>query len=310
MESKELSIIQDTTKELIALCNLPKNQIKREMDTNYLSMLVKQNPNLKQEHFIEFITKCQLSGADPRMNQIYLIVHDSWNSQTQTKEPKGTTVFSYQYFIKLAQQTGQLEDFEVETITDEYLDFNTTRKRPSITSKAWVKRKGQGKLNYKARLWEFAKTSKDGALMGNWKVSPYLMLEKCAVANVMRWAFPEVLGNYYVADEMERATASTEKVIPTKVYSVLTETAQIEEKPKEPFEPIEVIETVAEMDEFGFEKDIEDYRKELITLIEEADPSFFTKIGKDKYYMMAKVDNETDLTKMKSMYDFVVKVKI
>jgi len=302
MESKELTVIQDTTKELIELTNMPKNQIKRAMDENYLAMLVKANPNLKQEHFIEFITKCQLSGADPRLNQIYLIVHDAWNSQTQTKEPKGTTVFSYQYFIKLAQQTGQLEDFDVETISDEYLDFNTTRKRPSISSQAWVKRKGQGKLKYKARLWEFAKTGKDGTLQGNWKVSPYLMLEKCAVANVMRWAFPEVLGNFYVADEMEKATY-TENIVLKKAPN---QTAQIEQKQ----EDVIVENTLVEEDEFGFEKNIYELRSELTSLIENADPSLFTKIGKDKYYMLKKVEDEMDLVKMKSMYEFILKVKV
>lgn len=234
-EATQLVDYNVITKELIGMSNLPKNQIKRQMDENYLSMLVKANPNLDRQHFVEFITKCQLTGADPRLNQIYLIVHDSWNSQTQRKEPKGTTVFSYQFFIRLAQQTGQLEDFDVETFTDEYLDFNTTRKRPSITAKAWVKRKGQGKFNYKARLWEFAKTTKDGLLMGNWKASPYLMLEKCAIANVMRWAFPEVLGNFYVADEMERATDShTEH----KSIVISQEAEKAVESPKLQVDPI------------------------------------------------------------------------
>lgn len=210
----QIDTIKDVTQDLISMCNMPSNQVKRAMDANYLSMLVKANPNLNKQHFVEFITKAQLTGADPRLNQIYLIVHDSWNSQTQTKEPKGTTVFSYQFFIRLAQQTGELEGFDVDIIEDPYLDLMTGKKRPSVTARAWVTRKGHGKMQYKARLWEFAKTTKDGALMGNWKASPYLMLEKCAVANVMRWAFPEVLGNFYCADEMEKATGSHSEMKP------------------------------------------------------------------------------------------------
>ena len=238
----QIDTIKDVTQDLINMCNMPTNQVKRAMDSNYLSMLVKANPNLNKQHFVEFITKAQLTGADPRLNQIYLIVHDSWNSQTQTKEPKGTTVFSYQFFIRLAQQTGELEGFDVDIIEDPYLDFQTGKKRPSVTARAWVQRKGYGKMHYKARLWEFAKTTKDGTLMGNWKASPYLMLEKCAVANVMRWAFPEVLGNFYCADEMEKATGShveMKPIIETKADPILIKKSEIiVETPIETVDPI------------------------------------------------------------------------
>lgn len=303
MESKEISTtILDTTRELITLANMPRNQIKREMDVNYLDMLVKANPTLKKEHFVEFITKCQISGADPRMNQIYLIVHDTWNSQTQTKEPKGTTVFSYQFFIRLAQQTGQLEDFDVEITEESYLDLVSGKRRPSLTAKAWVKRKGQGKLHYRARLWEFAKTTKDGSLMGNWKASPYLMLEKCAVANVMRWAFPEVLGNFYVADEMEKATHS-EKSAAKQVTIEAKESGIIEsETPEKP--PVKI----NHEDEFGFDKNIEDYRRELMVIIEGSDIDWNAKIGKEKDEMLSKVVSEVNLDRMKIMYEFVMKV--
>lgn len=287
-----IETVKDVTQDLINMCNMPANQVKRAMDSNYLSMLVKANPNLNKQHFVEFITKAQLTGADPRLNQIYLIVHDSWNSQTQTKEPKGTTVFSYQFFIRLAQQTGQLEDFDVDISEDTYLDLMTGKRRPSLTARAWVKRKGQGKLNYKARLWEFAKTTKDGVLMGNWKASPYLMLEKCAVTNVMRWAFPEVLGNFYVADEMEKSTGShteLKPVIETKIEPILIEKSE------------ELIE------EFPVEKDLEDYRAELKMDLEKSDIDWVAKIGKDKEYMLAKVEYENDLDKMKSMFDFIKK---
>jgi phage recombination protein Bet len=224
--SNELTVIQDSVNELMLMSELPKEKIVAEMDRNYLAQLVKANPTLAKEDFVAFITKCQLTGADPRMNQIYLIVHNAWNSQTRTSSPKGTTVFSYQFFLRLAQQTGQLESMEVETVKEPYLDFNSGEERPSVTTKCHVKRTGQGKITYQARFWEFAKTDKDGKLQGNWRQSPYLMLEKCAVANALRWAFPETLGNMYIADEMEKSTGVTpktnhvEKVTPVQPIAV------------------------------------------------------------------------------------------
>lgn len=295
----------ETAKSLISLTNMPKDQIKRAMDENYLQMLVAANPLLDKQHFVEFITKCQLTGADPRLNQIYLIVHDSWNSQTQKKEPKGTTVFSYQFFIRLAQQTGQLEDFDVDIIEEPYLDIANGKKKHSLTAKAWVKRKGQGKFNYKARLWEFAKTTKDGQLMGNWKASPYLMLEKCAVANVMRWAFPEVLGNLYVADEMERATGSTGEARPTLHVEPSPQAAQATlEQAKEEHQP-----EPSPLDSVAVKSDADCLRDEILDYLDFANVDWVAKIGKGKEALIEKVKAaEGDLDKMRVIHEFVMKV--
>lgn len=207
---------------LMSMADMPREEIKRAMDKSYLCNLVRQHPTLDQGAFIEFINKCQLTGADPRLNQVYLLVHNSWNSEKKVTEPKGTTVFAYQFFIQMAQKTGELEDFGVDTVPDSYIDLMSGQEKKSITAKAWVKRNGC-KYEYKARFWEFAKTTKDGNLMGNWRASPYLMLEKCAVANVMRWAFPESLSGIYTSDEISKdgsdpvpVTVQAE-VIPAKV---------------------------------------------------------------------------------------------
>lgn len=283
--SKELSIIE-TTHDLMAMADMPKDQIKRAMDQNYLQMLVEQNPTLKKQDFIEFINKCQLTGADPRLNQIYLLVHNAWNSQKQTTEPKGTTVFAYQFFIQMAQRTGELEDFGVDTVADTYVDMVTGKERKSLTSHAWVKRKGQGKYSYKARFWEFAKTMKDGSLMGNWKASPYLMLEKCAIANVMRWAFPESLSGLYVADEMEKHNSVPAQAI--KAPSVEVKALPVETPTDDRTE--------------------DDIKAEMIDFLNAQGPEWFDRIGKDKFYMLDKINGENDLGKIKNMYDWMTKL--
>lgn len=303
MTDNALIEVSNTVKDLMLMADMPKDQIKREMDQNYLSMLVKQNPALERSHFVEFITKCQLTGADPRLNQIYLIVHNAWNSQKQTTEPKGTTVFSYQFFLRLAQQTGELEDMRVEIIREPYLDLMTGKERASITARCIVKRKGKGETVYQARFWEFAKTDKSGNLQGNWKASPYLMLEKCAVANALRWAFPEVLGNLYIADEMEKVTGGQQhhhqepkRVEPVRVTTVVHEPVQ--QPPQPELKPIQSDDPMT----------LEEMKEDMLGFLKTVSESFFQKMGKDRDYLTQKVKAETDYGKAKSMYDFIMRI--
>jgi len=310
-EEKSLVYVNenDEIKELMTLASMPSDQIKRTMDMNYLSLLVKNNPRLDKIYFVDFINKAQLTGADPRLNQIYLISYDAWNPSTQQKEPKGTTVFSYQFFIRLAQQTGHLEDFDVDTKEDTYIDFNAAAKRkPSLTSFAWVRRKGQGTLKYKARLWEFAKTDKNGNLMGNWKASTYLMLEKCAIANVMRWAFPEVLGNMYIKDEMEKATGMDHIEVESKNYRLISgatsNTAPLDK-------PIKINEgstdnNISNAKETPFEiNDFEIKRLDLLNKTVSLDDTFFEKINKNRNDIMEKINLETDYSSLLKMEKYI-----
>jgi phage recombination protein Bet len=297
--STALATIQEGSIEyLMSMAATPKNQIRREMDKNYLTLLKNANPNLADIYFIDFIHKCQITGADPRLNQIYLITHKSFNKDLQQQEFKGTVIFAYLFFIQMAQKTGQLEDWGVECIDDTYTDIATGRKRPSYTSTCWVKRKGQSKVTYTAYLWELAKQY-NGTLSSTWASAPKLMLNKCAVANAFRWAFPETLGSYYIQDEIKDA-------IDVEFTPIHTKTEQV--KKVEAIEDVQVVEKVAELDT-EFERDIEDLRGELIEFLGGASPEFFSKIGKDKVSMLDKVVNTKTYSSMKILYDIVLKVR-
>lgn len=278
---------------LMSMASTPKNQIRREMDRNYLTLLKNANPNLGDIYFIDFIHKCQITGADPRLNQIYLVTHKAFNKDLQQHEYKGTVIFAYLFFIQMAQKTGQLEDWGVECIDDTYIDVATGRKRASYTSTCWVKRKGQAKVTYTAYLWELAKQY-NGALSSTWASAPKLMLNKCAVANAFRWAFPETLGSFYIQDEIKDAIDVEFSPIPqtTKPVHAAQEYVAPEnvEKIDESFEP---------------ERDIEDMRSELIEFIGLAGPEFFEKLGKDRQYMVDKIEATKSLQSMKTIYDVV-----
>lgn len=299
-----ISHIENEIKDLMTLATMPSDQIKRTMDINYLQLLIESNPSLERKYFVDFISKCQLTGADPRLNQIYLISYNGWNHQAQKTELKGTTVFSYQYFIRLAQQTGQLEDFDVETKEDIYIDFtNQGRKKQSLTAYAWARRKGQGVLKYKARLWEFAKTDKAGNLQGNWKASTYLMLEKCAIANVMRWAFPEVLGGMYIKDEMEKTTGTDHIEIERRNVELIGRTGKPNpaHEPKIDDDKINVIYS---------HEEIEIKKNNLINIILGMDESFFESIKKDRSTILEKINNETDMKSLDKMEQFINSHKV
>jgi phage recombination protein Bet len=295
--STELAMINDHVNELMKMSELPREKIVSEMDRNYLAQLVKSNPNLAKEDFVNFITKCQLTGADPRMNQIYLIVHNAWNAQTRVSAPKGTTVFSYQFFLRLAHQTGQLESMEVDTVKEPYLDFNSGEERPSVTTKCHVKRTGQGKITYQARFWEFAKTDKDGKLQGNWKSAPYLMLEKCAVANALRWAFPETLGNMYIADEMEKSTGMAPKANHVEKVQKVEVIAQ----PVKQVETEQVIDAVAVYN-IASERTLEDMKGELLEFIQALPDEWFSKLGKMRGNLVRIVESEKTIDGVKLLY--------
>lgn len=291
---------------LLSMAAVPKNQIKREMDRNYLTILKNQNQNLDDIYFIDFIHKSQITGADPRLNQIYLITHKSFNKDLQQYEFKGTVIFAYLFFIQMAQRTGQLEDWGVECVDDTYTDIATGRKRASYTSTCWVKRKGQAKVTYTAYLWEMAKQYK-GELSSTWASSPKLMLNKCAVANAFRWAFPETLGSFYIQDEIKDAI---------DVEFTPIETTRIVDQKSEVMQQVQQVQQVqqqqqdeAATDNFEPERDIEDLRGELIEFLGNANPEFFNKLGKDKVYMLDKVLNTKTLTSMQTIYDVVLKVK-
>lgn len=302
--STALATIQEGSIEyLMSMASVPKNQIRREMDKNYLTLLKNANPNLADIYFIDFIHKCQITGADPRLNQIYLITHKAFNKDLQQHEFKGTVIFAYLFFIQMAQKTGQLEDWGVECIDDTYTDIATGRKRPSYTSTCWVKRKGQSKVTYTAYLWELAKQY-NGTLSSTWASAPKLMLNKCAVANAFRWAFPETLGSYYIQDEIKDAIDVEFTPIEKPARPVDNNRVEVIQDGQQ-----QVQDEIVINEHFMPERDIEDLRGELVEFLGNANPEFFNKLGKDKVFMIDKVLNTKTQSSMETIYKVVLATK-
>lgn len=188
--------------DLFNLFRLPEAQRRWEMDIIWLKIKARELAEVPAIYFVDFLQKAQLTGADPRLNQIYLIpqkrkIDGQWVQSANI-------VFAYQFLLIKATATGQLTRIERETVVEDYLDVVAWKPRPSLTSIVRVWRSdSQYPTTYRARFPEFAKTTSDGSLFATWKEKPYLMLEKCALANALRLAFPEVLTGVLAAEEVD-----------------------------------------------------------------------------------------------------------
>jgi phage recombination protein Bet len=286
---------------------------------------------MDKKYFLDFIHKAQLTGADPRLNQIYLIPHKTKNYDTNDFEVKGTVMFNYMFYMQLAQQTGLLEGWGCDVLEDAYLDIITGRKKPSWKAIAWVKRNGREKVLYECDFWEVAKLDyKTGLPSSNWKTMPKFMIRKCAIAGAFRWAFPETLGNFYIAEEMEKTidieisqpsvvikkeatvqklSKDVKKVVETEQpNSVIEQSNQVDAQEQFEQEPVNLEgEQEPPMDyDFVGERDIEDMRGELMDTLEAMGSEFFAGMKKNKAEILVQISLEKKIENMRKMYDFII----
>lgn len=186
--------------EVVSNALLNSGDVKREFEKNYIETLVKLNPQLPPRYLIDFIHKAQLTGANPALNQIHLTTYFSKKLGHQV----GVPVFSYHFFLNIANQTGEYEGVSVDSKVEEVFNPVTSKTVTMLVSTATVRRKGKGEVTFKARWNEFADTRN-----GMWQSKPYIMLEKTAIANALRWAFPEALSGMYISEEISGDKANT-----------------------------------------------------------------------------------------------------
>jgi phage recombination protein Bet len=324
---------------LLALSSTAKSDVKKALDRNFLKILVDANPSMDKKYFLDFIHKAQLTGADPRLNQIYLIPHKTKNYDTKEFEVKGTVMFNYMFYMQLATNTGQLEDWGSDVVEDAYLDIITGRKKPSWKAIAWVKRKGREKVYYECDFWEISKLDfNTGLPSGNWKSMPKFMVRKCAIAGAFRWAFPETLGNFYISEEMDKVidveisqpsvlvkkeavaqkiSKDVKKVVETEQLAQVgqIENTQIDadieqSQESEEFKDQIPNENDPECDPMGYdfvgERDIEDMRGELMDTLESMGNEFFAGMKKTKAEILVQISLEKKIENMRKMYDFII----
>jgi len=178
---------------------LKGEDVKRSFAANYVAQLFKSY-SCSQDDIIQFLHQAQISGANPVLKEIYLIERNTKikGEHGQDKWVKrGTVVYSYNFLLRVAAQTGQFdgytEKFEVEKVFDPI-----TRKagQEELTCTVTVKRKGHGEYPYTARWTEYSQDNTQ------WRSKPYVMLGKCALAGALRRAFPEAMGGVFLEEEL------------------------------------------------------------------------------------------------------------
>ena len=198
----------------LALYMVPEAQAKLKLDPSIvhtLKVTVLQNPelaNVASPIFVDYLQKMQLTGADPRRNEIYLIPRKKNNKY---KDDRGkwidnwvqtaTVVFAYQFVVSRGLATGECEGYGVSIVYKDYWRPGMGVESNVPHAVAWVDRKGYKRFEYEAALYEFAEMNDDGAMRGNWRKWK-MMLEKCGIANAFRRAFPDHLSGVYCAEEM------------------------------------------------------------------------------------------------------------
>lgn len=181
--------------------------VKRSFEENYLKMLFEKHKELPKSDIIEFIHKAQQTGANPSLNQIFLIER---NTKVGFEWKKvGTVVFSYNFIQAVANQTGEYEGYTIKTGLVEKFDINTFESKKMLAAFCEVKRNGHV-FPYTAYFDEYVQV-KDGKATGTWASKPYMMIEKCALSGALRRAFPEALSGMYCEEEMEAIGEDLEK---------------------------------------------------------------------------------------------------
>lgn len=201
--------------------------VKRSFEENYLKMLFEKHRELPKSDIIEFLHKAQMTGANPSLNQIFLIERNTKVGYDWKKV--GTVVFSYNFIQSVANQTGEYDGYTMQTVVMDKFDITTMETKKMLASHCVVKRRGK-EFPYTAWWDEYVQT-KDGKPTGTWAAKPYMMLEKCALSGALRRAFPEALSGMYCEEEMEAAANEFDKQAETNLIEAEA-TAKVEKTAK------------------------------------------------------------------------------
>lgn len=184
------------------------------------------------DEFALFLYVCQRTGRDPFRRQIYAVKRYDSNLQQEVMAIQMgidhfriTAEESRQYAGQVGPYWCGRDGQWVEVWTND---------EPPFAAKVGVKRKDWAEPMWGlARYAAYVQTKRDGSPNQFWKRMPDFMLAKCAEAQAIRKAFPEVLGGIYIPEEMVDEPREVEVEPPTGAPppKTLTELAERERKP-------------------------------------------------------------------------------
>ena len=176
-----------------------KENVKINLEKPVLKQIFKDAllQGIPDTDFVKFVHKCQQLGANPTLDQAYLIPYQV--GPKDNKKITGQILFHYAFVESVANQQGDYKGFTRETKVDDYFNPETGEVQKMLRSDVVVKR-GDREFPFTAWYKEYAKY-RYGQLSGNWKSAPYMMLEKCALVGALRRAYPEAMSGMYISEE-------------------------------------------------------------------------------------------------------------
>ena len=165
-----------------------------------------------------FIEVCKQTNLSPFTREIYAISRETWNPETQRKEPKMSIQVSIDGLRKRAANSG-------------YYDGSTTfwcgedgkwlevwlKSTPPSAAKTVVYRKGCGQPFTAVARFDAYKQDFKGKLSGLWEKMPDIMIGKCSEALALRKAFPEQTAGLYASEEMDQASNVSPQTQPVSI---------------------------------------------------------------------------------------------
>jgi phage recombination protein Bet len=196
-----------------------QSSITQHFNTEQLKVLKQQiAPKCSDTELDYFIEVCKQTNLSPFTREIYAISRETWNPETQRKEPKMSIQVSIDGLRKRAANSG-------------YYDGSTTfwcgedgkwlevwlKSTPPSAAKTVVYRKGCGQPFTAVARFDAYKQDFKGKLSGLWEKMPDIMIGKCSEALALRKAFPEQTAGLYASEEMDQASNVTPQSQPISI---------------------------------------------------------------------------------------------
>lgn len=213
-KKKETEIIAIETKALDA------NLMSREKIALLKRTIAKGSSDDELSLFIHI---CRRTGLDPFAKQIYLVPR--WDGKAQCEIRVAQT--GIDGYRSVAERTGNFAGSDEPTYVYEPDDNKEERPKSASVTVYRIVQGVKVSTTRRARWSEFFPKQEKNQFM--WKSLPHIMLAKCAEAQALRAAFPQVLGGLYVTEEMDQAprTAKQAEKIETEIKKIEPVKSQI-----------------------------------------------------------------------------------
>lgn len=174
--------------------------------------LVRGNGNVSDQEVVLFVKLCQAQKLNPFANEAYLIKYGN---------SPATMVVGYDSYKRRAEENplylGRRSGIIVQRGNEIVKKEGTCLYPTEILIGGWCRvfrQRGAEKVEeYREVSLSEYQQMKDGKPTANWATKPATMIEKCAVSQTLRTAFPIDYQGLYTPEEMEAVSAMSDDCV-------------------------------------------------------------------------------------------------